>query len=220
MRIKAIGTVVANRDDGRTIEVEWDSAFQPKDWYFTAHWKTIQKLDAGTEEEKRLIDFAFKGAAQDHKWFGKKYIDGGGKTGKIVDRIAKPYSLEDLIASGVFLKEAELSQTLDRLRSKKNLILQGPPGVGKTFIARKLAYALMKEKDDERIEFVQFHQSYSYEDFVRGYRPLEDEGGKFGLQDGVFFNFVSEPAKIPTARTYSSSTKSIEAISARYLANC
>ena len=53
-----------------------------------------------------------------------------------------------MLASGVFLAESEVKQTLDRLQSKKNLILQGPPGVGKNFIARKLAYALMEEMDD------------------------------------------------------------------------
>ena len=70
---------------------------------------------------------------------------------------------------------------------KKNVILQGAPGVGKTYSAKRLAYALMGEKDDSRIEFVQFHQNYSYEDFIMGYKP-NAEGG-FELRNGIFYNF-------------------------------
>ena len=102
---------------------------------------------------------------------------------------AEPYGISDVLASGAFVSEAELQRALDRLNSKKNLILQGPPGVGKNFIARKLAYALIEARDDGRIEMVQFHQSYSYEDFIRGYRP--GKGGQFELKDGIFFNFCS-----------------------------
>jgi 5-methylcytosine-specific restriction protein B len=59
-------------------------------------------------------------------------------------------------------------------------------------MARKLAYALMTEVDDSRIEMIQFHQSYSYEDFIRGYRPLPDKAGAFGLQDGIFYKFCQK----------------------------
>ena len=65
------------------------------------------------------------------------------------------------------------------LHYKKNIILQGPPGVGKTFVSKRLAYSLMGVKDETRVEMVQFHQNYSYEDFVMGFRP--DENG-FSLQ--------------------------------------
>ena len=67
--------------------------------------------------------------------------------------------------------------------------------MGKTFLAKKLAYALMGEKDDKRVEIVQFHQTYSYEDFVRGYRPLPEQAGTFGLQDSVFYEFCKRAEK-------------------------
>ncbi len=96
-----------------------------------------------------------------------------------------------------FLDEVYVGyQDYERLESlllrKKNLILQGAPGVGKTFAARRLAYAIMGEKDDSRVMQVQFHQNYSYEDFVMGYKPNE-EGG-FELKNGVFYRFCKRAA--------------------------
>jgi len=205
--IKAIGIVVSNRGDGQTIEVEWDTSFKPKDWYFYTSRNTIWrlKLDEGyqhIEYSQKLFDFIWKDIPQDYKWFLGKWF-GDEDTTKPTGRTKqpetepKPYSIEDIVAEGVFLEEQEITKVLNRLRMKKNLILQGPPGVGKTFIARKLAYALMEEIDDERIEMVQFHQSYCYEDFVRGYRPLADDGGKFGIQDAVFYNFCKKARQDP-----------------------
>ena len=108
-----------------------------------------------------------------------------------------PYSIEDVIASGAFLEKDQIDGILKRLRTKKAMILQGAPGVGKTFIARKLAYALMEEIDNDRLEMVQFHQSYSYDDFVRGYRPLPGQAGSFGLQNGIFYEFCQKAAQDP-----------------------
>ncbi|WP_416876577.1 McrB family protein, partial [Kitasatospora sp. SC0581] len=76
----------------------------------------------------------------------------------------------------------------------KNLILQGAPGVGKTFAAKRLAYAMMGLKDDSRIAFIQFHQNYSYEDFMMGYKPKE---AGFELQYGIFYQFCQKAANIP-----------------------
>jgi 5-methylcytosine-specific restriction endonuclease McrBC GTP-binding regulatory subunit McrB len=108
---------------------------------------------------------------------------------------------------------------LERLQEKKALNLQGPQGVGKTFIARKLAYALMEEADQERVEMVQFHQSYSYDDFVRGYRPLEGAAGSFGLQNGVFYDFCQKAIHDPDANMCLSSMRSTGNLS-QILASC
>ena len=94
-----------------------------------------------------------------------------------------------------FISEADFLQTVALLKRKKNIILQGPPGVGKTFIARKLAYEIMQEIKDANIEMVQFHQSYSYEDFIQGLRPTQKGG--FDLKDGIFYSFCQRAMAHP-----------------------
>lgn len=111
----------------------------------------------------------------------------------------QPYTLDDAL-EGVFLPRDQFKHILDQLGRKKNVILEGPPGVGKTFIARRIAWALMRQKDPRRLEMVQFHQSYAYEDFVQGWRPAESGG--FALRNGVFYEFCERAARDDPERPY------------------
>ena len=109
-----------------------------------------------------------------------------------------PYSVDDILKDGCFLVRAEIDLLLDRLRTKKNLILQGPPGTGKTWLAKRLAFALMGQKDDSKVRAVQFHPNLSYEEFVRGWRPTGD--GKLSLADGVFMEAIKAASKEPSSK--------------------
>lgn len=91
--------------------------------------------------------------------------------------------------SEVYMSEEEYRKLVGVLRIKKNIILQGAPGVGKTFVAKRLAFSMMGVKDVDRVMMVQFHQSYSYEDFIMGFRP-STEG--FELKRGAFYNFCKK----------------------------
>ena len=103
------------------------------------------------------------------------------------------YSKEKFLDQ-VYMTEAKYDRLVAVLTRKKNIILQGAPGVGKTYAAKRLAYSIMGEKDDDRIEFVQFHQNYSYEDFIMGYKPVEDG---FELKYGIFYRFCQKAANHP-----------------------
>ena len=98
------------------------------------------------------------------------------------------YTKEDFLEEVLFLED-EYDELFELLKRKKNLILQGAPGVGKTFISKRLAYSIIGYKAEDQIEFVQFHQNYSYEDFIQGFRP--DENG-FHLENGIFYDFCKK----------------------------
>ena len=117
----------------------------------------------------------------------------------IIDPSFKPYTKED------FLREAYITQDkyntiINRLKKKNNIILQGAPGVGKSFLAKKLAYSILGYEDNEKVQMIQFHQSYSYEDFIMGYRP-NDIGG-FDIVKGVFYKFCKKAIDNPSEKYY------------------
>lgn len=103
------------------------------------------------------------------------------------------YTKEDFLDE-VYMSENNYDTLKNLLLKKQNIILQGAPGVGKTFAAKRLAYSIMGVKDESRIEFIQFHQSYSYEDFIMGYKP---SGEGFELQNGIFYKFCMKAANNP-----------------------
>lgn len=120
-----------------------------------------------------------------------------------VDDVEEPvvdypaYDAEDFLEE-VFMDEESYETLVGLVRNKKNVILQGAPGVGKTFAAKRLAYSMMGEKDPNRVMMVQFHQSYSYEDFIMGFRPSEKG---FELKHGAFYNFCKQ-AEIDSENEY------------------
>lgn len=115
-----------------------------------------------------------------HKLFGEKE--------KIVYKEKIDYKEEDFLKE-VYITDKEYDKLKNLILDKKNIILQGSAGVGKSYAAKRLAYSIIGEKDNERVKMIQFHQSYSYEDFIIGYRPNENG---FELKEGVFYKFCKE----------------------------
>ena len=103
-----------------------------------------------------------------------------------VDEQPTAYTPDDF-KKEVFISDEKYDDIVSLLKRKKNIILTGAPGVGKTFMAKRLVYSLIGSTDKSKIKFIQFHQSYSYEEFIEGYRPNEDGG--FTLEDGIFTKF-------------------------------
>ncbi len=112
------------------------------------------------------------------------------------DQIMESYTIADA-TKNLFMSEENFKEYLGLLGSKKNIVLQGPPGVGKTFVAKRLAYSLLGSKDDTKVEMIQFHQSYAYEDFIQGYRPNPDSDGGFTLTTGIFYNICKRAENNP-----------------------
>ncbi|MYC68718.1 MAG: AAA domain-containing protein [Acidobacteriia bacterium] len=141
---------------------------------------------------KTLTDFSQPAY---HNWlrFALDLMDGtgGGGTDPDLPDGEKPYPPEEALKD-LFLDRAKFHEIMDTFERKMNIVLEGPPGVGKTFIAKRLAYRLIGYKVPERVRMIQFHQSYAYEDFIQGFRPREERG--FELRNGVFYTFCREAA--------------------------
>ena len=107
-----------------------------------------------------------------------------------VETTYPPYDVDKFLEE-VYMDIADYNTLVGLIRTKKNVILQGAPGVGKTFAAKRLAYSMMGQKDQDRVMLVQFHQSYTYEDFIEGFRPTS-AGSGFEIKKGSFYNFCKK----------------------------
>jgi 5-methylcytosine-specific restriction protein B len=204
MSIKARGTVLSNDGDGKTVHVDWDRGFEPREWYFYTYRGTVWRVTRESEYGSMLLDFAFGDAPQDYRAFADDPFwsekisfaeqpdehDGEGAA----PQDAEPYTRAKFL-SDCFLPEDDLDKLTALLERKRNVLLQGAPGTGKTYTAKRLAWVLMGEEDASRLQMVQFHQSTSYEEFVCGYRPTA-EGG-FEPKAGTFVDFCDRAAADP-----------------------
>lgn len=113
-----------------------------------------------------------------------------------VPRVNEPYAAytKTDFLKDVYMSEDKYDRLVSVMKRKKNMILQGAPGVGKTFAAERLAYSMLGKKDTSHVSLIQFHQNYSYEDFIMGYRPTENG---FALTPGVFYEFCQKAQQHP-----------------------
>ena len=115
----------------------------------------------------------------------------GGETGTS----DTPYTVADIVADGSFHPKERLQQMREHWKENPNLVLQGAPGTGKTWLARRLALALIGSHLPGAIRSVQFHPNTSYEDFVRGWRPTSE--GHLELIDGALLQHAEKARKSP-----------------------
>jgi 5-methylcytosine-specific restriction protein B len=212
MAIKATGTIADNAGDGYNVTVQWDAPEPVREWYFYTNQQTVWRVKPTDWKSKALIDFAFDDAEQDYDEFrnseywaerfgdeAPEVIDEGDEETTEEETAASPsYSASDIINDGCFLPKSTLLGYLDALERKKNLILQGPPGSGKTWLAKRLGRALIGTGPADLLQSVQFHPTLSYEDFVRGWRPSGD--GRLSLADGLFLEIIKKAENTPGSR--------------------
>lgn len=208
MRIKAIGTIIGNRADGKTVDVAWEEVDPPREWFFYTYRTTVARARFEDDDMARqLVAFTFDGEDQDlarflaHPHWAERYAEDlelltlieeeeeADSEADVDAPLIEPYGVDDIIADGGFLSRSLLANMISRLETKKNLILQGAPGTGKTWLAKRLGRALIGRRSPkpEQLRSVQFHPSLSYEDFVRGYRPSSNG---LAITDGVFLQVV------------------------------
>lgn len=174
------GVVMSDYEYDNTRDDEYKNIRQV-DWTHNGEW-----LHPGQAVMKTLTDIT---SYTDYvEKLNSLFEDETEEDAEDVEKTYPPYTKEDFL-SEVFMPEEEYDKLSGILRIKKNIILQGAPGVGKTFVAKRIAFSMMGVKDVERVMMVQFHQSYSYEDFIMGFRPSTDG---FELKRGAFYNFCKK----------------------------
>lgn len=185
-QIVAIGRVSAEQDGEKLFFEKVETLFSPIDYAVFKECPELENMEYFRNPQGSL----FKLTRSEYEFI----LDMIREENPIVTASSSDAYTKDDFLNEVYMTEERYETLVNVLRNKKNIILQGAPGVGKTFAARRLAWSMMGEKDDSRIEFVQFHQNYSYEDFMMGYKPVEDG---FELKYGIFYRFCQKAANQP-----------------------
>lgn len=180
-QVVAIARVSAEQDGEKIYFEKLEGLYSPIDYSVLKTYPELEKVEHFVNPNGTL----FKLTKAEYDFI----LDVIREENKSVEKYSKENFLEE-----VFMSEVKYDRIISVLKKKKNIILQGAPGVGKTFAAKRLAYSVMGEKDESRIELIQFHQNYSYEDFMMGYKP---EGESFELKYGVFYRFCQKAANNP-----------------------
>ncbi len=182
-QIVAIGRVSAEQDGEKLFFEKVETLSSPIDYAVLKECPELENMEYFRNPQGSL----FKLTRSEYEFI----LDMIREENPIVTASSSDAYTNDDFLNEVYMTEERYETLVNVLRNKKNIILQGAPGVGKTFAARRLAWSMMGEKDDSRIEFVQFHQNYSYEDFMMGYKPVEDG---FELKYGIFYRFCQKAA--------------------------
>lgn len=185
-QIVAIGRVSAEQDGEKLFFEKVETLSSPIDYAVLKECPELENMEYFRNPQGSL----FKLTQSEYEFI----LDMIREENPIVTASSSDAYTKDDFLNEVYMTEERYETLVNVLRNKKNIILQGAPGVGKTFAARRLAWSMMGEKDDSRIEFVQFHQNYSYEDFMMGYKPVEDG---FELKYGIFYRFCQKAANQP-----------------------
>lgn len=185
-QIVAIGRVSAEQDGEKLFFEKVETLSSPIDYAVLKECPELENMEYFRNPQGSL----FKLTRSEYEFI----LDMIREENPIVTASSSDAYTKDDFLNEVYMTEERYKTLVNVLRNKKNIILQGAPGVGKTFAARRLAWSMMGEKDDSRIEFVQFHQNYSYEDFMMGYKPVEDG---FELKYGIFYRFCQKVANQP-----------------------
>lgn len=185
-QIVAIGRVSAEQDGEKLFFEKVETLSSPIDYAVLKECPELENMEYFRNPQGSL----FKLTRSEYEFI----LDMIREENPIVTASSSDAYTKDDFLNEVYMTEERYETLVNVLRNKKNIILQGAPGVGKTFAARRLAWSMMGKKDDSRIEFVQFHQNYSYEDFMMGYKPVEDG---FELKYGIFYRFCQKAANQP-----------------------